>query len=514
MAQLRVKGGAAVGNVFLPALFFEPLPDLGAGLGGLGDFHPVPAGAFGVFGGKNLHNIAVFQHMIQRDDAVIDLGTDHAVAHGGVNGIGEVDGGGSGGQILYVAVGGEHKHLVGEHIHLQGVDEFLRVGALLIFQQAAHPLVLALGAGALPVLLILPVGGYAVFGNLMHLFGADLHLEGNAVVAHDGGVKALVAVGLGGADIVLEPAQNGLVQVVDHAQHVVAVADGIHDHPESKEVEDLVDALVLAEHLPIDGVGVLHAAVNDVIDLHVLEPLVDLRLGAVHESLVLRALGVQLGNDLIVADGIQIFQGEILQLPFHPLHSQPVGDGRIDLHGFQRFLLLLGRGLVFHGTHIVEPVGDLDEDDPDILAHGDEHLPEVLHLLVFLGGVLDAGQLADALHQVGDGGREQLLHVLVGGGRILDDVVEQGGHDGLGVQLLLRHDLGNRQGVDDIGLPAFALLAVVALVGIFEGRPDLGKVRGGVIHPYGFFQIFVLFLNGHAASPQFRLAAPPRSRER
>jgi len=52
----------------------------------------------------------------------------------------------------------------------------------------------------------------------------------------------------------------------------------------------------------------------------------------------------------------------------------------------------------------VEPVGDLDEDHPDVLAHGDEHLPQVLHLLVFLGGVLDAGQLADAFHQVGDGG--------------------------------------------------------------------------------------------------------------
>ena len=177
-------------------------------------------------------------------------------------------------------------------------------------------------------------------------------------------------------------------------------------------------------------------------------------------------------------------------------------------------MLLLGRRLVLHGPHIVEPVGDLDENDADILAHGDEHFPQVLHLLVFLGGVLDTGQLADALHQVGDGGREQLFHILVGGGGVLDDVVEQGGHDGLGVQLLFRHDLGHGQGVDDIGLAAFALLAIVALIGVLESRPDLGKVRGRIIHPYGLFQIFVLFLNGHTTSPQFRLAAPPRSRER
>ena len=94
----------------------------------------------------------------------------------------------------------------------------------------------------------------------------------------------------------------------------------------------------------------------------------------------------------------------VLQLPLDALHTQPVGDGGVDLHSLQRLLLLLGGRLVLHGPHVVEPVGDLDEDHPDVLAHGDEHLPQVLHLLVFLGGVLDAGQLADAFHQVGDGG--------------------------------------------------------------------------------------------------------------
>ena len=224
--------------------------------------------------------------------------------------------------------------------------------------------------------------------------------------------------------------------------------------------------------------------------LHVLEPLVDLRLGAAHESLVLRALGVQLGDDLIVADGIQIFQGEVLQLPFHPLHSQPVGDGRIDLHGFQRFLLLLGRGLVFHGTHIVEPVGNLDEDDPDVLAHGDEHLPEVLHLLILFGGVLDPGQLADALHQIRHRGRGELGHILVGGGGVLNDIVEQGGLNGLRVQMqFLRHDLGHSQRMGDIRLAAFAALVAVLLFGKFIGGTDVGKVCAGIVVPDGVLQL-------------------------
>ena len=97
------------------------------------------------------------------------------------------------------------------------MDILLRVGPLLVLQQAADPLVFPLGARSLAVLLILPVGGHAVFRHLMHLPGADLHLKGQAVGSYDGGVEGLVAVGLLGADIVLEPARNGLVDIVDDA---------------------------------------------------------------------------------------------------------------------------------------------------------------------------------------------------------------------------------------------------------------------------------------------------------
>ena len=55
----------------------------------------------------------------------------------------------------------------------------------------------------------------------------------------------------------------------------------------------------------------------------------------------------------------------------------------------------------------------------------------------------------------------------MGGGGVLDDVVEQGGLDGLAVQpQLLRHNLRHRQGMDDIGLAALAQLPVVLRVRI------------------------------------------------
>ena len=151
------------------------------------------------------------------------------------------------------------------------------------------------------------MGGHAVLGDLVHLLGADLHLEGQAVRADDRGVEGLISVGLWSADIVLEAAQNGLVEIMDDTQNVVAVPHRVHDHPEGEQVEDLVEGLVLAEHLAVDGVGVLDPAVDDVIDVQLLQPVVDLDLDAAHEVLVLLVLGLQLGDDFLVANGVQIF---------------------------------------------------------------------------------------------------------------------------------------------------------------------------------------------------------------
>ncbi|CAN3986084.1 Catabolite control protein, partial [Dysosmobacter welbionis] len=155
--QLRLEGGTAVCDVLLFLLLLEPLANLAAGLAASGNLHPVPAGTLGVLGGEDLHDVAVFQHMVQRDDPAVHLGAHHPVAHGGVDGVGKVDGRGAGGQVLHVAARCEDEHLIGEHIDLQRVDIVLCVRALLVFQQTADPLVAPFGAGALAVLLVFPV---------------------------------------------------------------------------------------------------------------------------------------------------------------------------------------------------------------------------------------------------------------------------------------------------------------------------------------------------------------------
>ena len=246
----------------------------------------------------------------------------------------------------------------------------------------------------------------------------------------------------------------------------------------------------------------LHAAIHGGLDALLPEPRHDPVVDGGHEPVVFRCLLVQRLGDLPVAHRVEIFQAEVLQLPLHLLHAQPVGDGRVDLHGLEGFLLLLLRRLVLHGAHVVEPVGDLDEDDADVLAHGHQHLPQVLHLLLLLGGVMDTGQLADALHQVRHRGGEQLADLLMGGVGVLDGVVEQGRHNGLRVQVqLLRHDLRHRQRVGHEGRPVLPVLPGVVGAGVLIRCVYLLKVGGRVVALYRIHQMLVHLLRCHSVPP-------------
>ena len=338
------------------------------------------------------------------------------------------------------------------------------------------------------------MGGHAVLRRLVHLPGADLHLEGDALPAHHGGVQGLVAVGLGGADIVLEPAQHRLEHVVDTAQHVIAGGYVVHDHPEGVQVEDFIEGFALGVHFAVDGIDVLEPPVHPAFHPLLRQPLLDVGLHVVHKAGVEGGDVGQLRLHIVVAHRVQVLQGQVLQLPLQLLHAQAVGDGGVDLHGLQGLLLLLGVGLVLEGAHIVQPVAQLDEDDPHVLGHGHEHLAQVLHLLVLPGGILHPGELGDALHQVGDLGGEQPGDVVVGGVGVLNAVVEQGRDDGVLVQLQLVDDLRHGDGVDDIGLPAFAQLGPVVVVGIFKGRADALRVRRWVGGQDIALQRFVFFM--------------------
>ncbi|MNY23128.1 hypothetical protein D3C86_1567780 [compost metagenome] len=174
-----------------------------------------------------------------------------------------------------------HARLRGQHIDMVVDGRMLEllprrilvrdrvVGIVLPRQQLAQPgdlLVVALAGRELPAValaagfLVAPVRRHAVFGEVVHLLRADLHLERAAIVADDHRVQGLVAVGLRPRDVVVELARNRLPDMVDDAEDRVAILDVVHDHAERAHIVQIGEIEFLAAHLLPDAVDVLGPA--------------------------------------------------------------------------------------------------------------------------------------------------------------------------------------------------------------------------------------------------------------
>ena len=101
-------------------------------------------------------------------------------------------------------------------------------------------------------------------------------------------------------------------------------------------------------------------------------------------ALAALAPGVEQLGQLAEALGLERLEGEVLELPLHLPDPEPLGERRVDLHRLAGDALLLLRRQAVQRAHVVEPVGELDEDDPDVLGHRQQHLADVLGLLLLV----------------------------------------------------------------------------------------------------------------------------------
>ena len=83
-------------------------------------------------------------------------------------------------------------------------------------------------SGRACAVLVFPVRGNTFFRDTVHLVGADLHLEGLAIVNHRG-VQGLIQVRAGHGDVIFEPPWHGPPDLVHHAERGVTIALGIGD---------------------------------------------------------------------------------------------------------------------------------------------------------------------------------------------------------------------------------------------------------------------------------------------
>src|SRR5574344_2926621 len=169
--------------------------------------------------------------------------------------IGEVENRGSLGKLEEVALGSEHEDLILVEVHLKLVHHLKVVAILEYSPDVVEPLVESSLAFHT---LISPVGSHAALGQLVHPFGADLHLYPFLLRSEHGDVQTLISVGLWHREPVAQSFRVRLIHVGDDgidlpALHLLLLERRVEDDAYGKEVVDALKATLLLLHLLPDA---------------------------------------------------------------------------------------------------------------------------------------------------------------------------------------------------------------------------------------------------------------------
>ena len=134
----------------------------------------------------------------------------------------------------------------------------------------------------------------------------------------------------------------------------------------------------------------------------------------------------------------------------------------------------------FFGTHhaqrphVVETVGKLHENHPNVPRHGEKHFAKTLGLGDFVGGKAKFVEFRYAVHKFRHLNAEALGHLLLAQRRVFEDVVHETRLNRGGVELPGGENRRDRNRVRDVGFARFAELSEMRAVGVSVGFADLG----------------------------------------
>jgi hypothetical protein len=199
---------------------------------------------------------------------------------------------------------------------------------------------------------------------------------------------------------------------VDHAQRAVASSSVVDDARNAMTSEQLLEADVALGHLLPDRIGMLLAAPISAFDALApsssLMPDAILAMRSPPPLQLLEPLG-----DRIIGFGLELLEGERLHLLHELVHADPLGERRIDIHRLARDAAALLRILdVMERAHVVQPVGQLDQQHADVVGHREQEFAQILGGALILALRFDLGELGHAVDQPRDAGAEQLLDLL------------------------------------------------------------------------------------------------------
>ena len=177
-----------------------------------------------------------------------------------------------------------------------------------------------------------------------------------------------------------------------------------------------------------------------------------------------------------VAVGIEVLEREVLELLVDTVQAETVRDRRVDFERFACDAAALSGSHRVQRAHVVQAIGELDQDDAHIARHRQQHFAEVLGLGFFLRLELDFVELRNAVDELRDRLAEVARDFVLGDRGVFGHVVQQRRGERLRIHVPLRENVGDREGVRDVRLAGLAVLPFVCGFAEMVRRLELSKV--------------------------------------
>ena len=154
--------------------------------------------------------------------------------------------------------------------------------------------------------------GDALFGQLVHLFRSNLHLEREPSRPDHTGMQRLVEVGAGNGDEVLDATRNRMPLVVDHTQGRIAVLHRIRNDANRQQVVHLIEPDLLPPQLQENRISSLDASLNAGWNVFTGEVGLNVAADFLQVLLVRGAFGIDFANQFRRCFRLEVLERQIL----------------------------------------------------------------------------------------------------------------------------------------------------------------------------------------------------------
>ncbi len=163
------------------------------------------------------------------------------------------------------------------------------------------------------------------------------------------------------------------------------------------------------------------------------------------------------------------------------MHAHATGERRID------FQCLFGRALarfdrhVIERAHVVQPVGELDQQHAHVIGNRQQKPAQIFRLLGFLGDEIELLELGQSLDQRADVGTEQRVDLGARGCGILNGVMQKRRGDGCIVHFEVGENGRHLDRVGKIGIAGGAPLLAMGFHGVDISAVEQRLVSSGIV---------------------------------